>query len=195
MYSSGWWRYISYDESKGKAQIDRMLLRRVFGYARPHLAAVSIVLVTIVTISLLELLPPLLYRDLIDHVLPERNMTRLNWLALGLLAIPLTTGLISVVQRHFSARAGEGIIHDLRLQMYQHLQAMSLRFFTETKSGEIYSRLNNDVVGAQNAITGTIPNILTNTVTLVSTLTVMISIEWRLAVLAASWPLVDMTLT
>ncbi|MCB9151651.1 MAG: ABC transporter ATP-binding protein [Caldilineaceae bacterium] len=184
MHSSGWWRYISYDESKGKAQIDRELLWRVFGYARPHLFAVAIVLVTIVTNSLLELLPPLLYRELIDHVLPERNMTRLNWLALGLLAIPLATGLISVVNRYYSSRAGEGIIHDLRQQMYGHLQAMSLRFFTETKSGEIYSRLNNDVVGAQNAITGTIPNILTNSVTLISTLAVMISIEWRLAVLA-----------
>ncbi|MCB0089531.1 MAG: hypothetical protein KDE54_16610, partial [Caldilineaceae bacterium] len=97
MHSSGWWRYISYDESKGKAQIDRELLWRVFGYARPHLFAVAIVLVTIVANSLLELLPPLLYRELIDHVLPERNMTRLNWLALGLLAIPLATGLISVV--------------------------------------------------------------------------------------------------
>ena len=184
MHSSGWWRYISYDESKGKAQIDRELLWRVFGYARPHLFAVAIVLVTIVANSLLELLPPLLYRELIDHVLPERNMTRLNWLALGLLAIPLATGLISVVNRHYSSRAGEGIIHDLRQQMYSHLQAMSLRFFTETKSGEIYSRLNNDVVGAQSAITGTIPNILTNSVTLISTLAVMISIEWRLAVLA-----------
>lgn len=186
MHSSGWWRYISYDESKGKAQVDRALLRRVFQYARPHLAAVSIVLVTIVANSLLDLLPPLLYRELIDHVLPERNMARLNWLALGLLAIPLITGLISVVQRYFSARAGEGIIHDLRQQMYQHLQAMSLRFFTETKAGEIYSRLNNDVVGAQNAITGTIPNILTNTVTLISTLAVMITIEWRLALLAVA---------
>ncbi|MEZ4706464.1 MAG: ABC transporter ATP-binding protein [Caldilineaceae bacterium] len=184
MHSGGWWRYISYDESKGKAQIDRVLLWRVFGYARPHLLAVAIVLVTIVANSLLELLPPLLYRELIDHVLPERNMTRLNWLALGLLAVPLATGLISVVNRYYSSRAGEGIIHDLRQQMYGHLQAMSLRFFTETKAGEIYSRLNNDVVGAQNAITGTIPNILTNSVTLISTLAVMISIEWRLAVLA-----------
>ena len=86
------------------------------------------------------------------------------------IAIPVATGLIDVVQRYYSARAGEGIIFDLRQQMYGHLQRMSLRFFTHTKSGEIVSRFNSDVVGAQNAVTGTIPNIVTNVVTLVSTL-------------------------
>jgi ATP-binding cassette subfamily B protein len=79
---------------------------------------------------------------------------------------------------------GEGIIFDLRQQMYEHLQNMSLRFFTHTKSGEIVSRFNNDVVGAQNAVTGTLPNIVTNTITLITTLVVMISIEWRLALLS-----------
>jgi ATP-binding cassette subfamily B protein len=184
MHSSGWWRYISYDESKGHAHVDRYLLRRVFDYARPYIKSVSIVLATIVSISLLELIPPLLYRDLIDNVLPEKNLMRLNFVALGLLAIPVLTGLISILQRFHSARAGEGIIFDLRQQMYQHLQGMSLRFFTNTKAGEIMSRFNNDVVGAQNAITGTIPNIVTNTVTLVSTLLVMMTIEWRLTLLS-----------
>ncbi len=185
MYGGGgWWSFISFDESKGKARIDRALLRRVFAYARPHQRAVLIVLVTIVAISLLELIPPLLYRELIDNVLPNRNAARLNWLALGMLGVPVVNGLISVVQRYYSARAGEGIIFDLRQQMYDHLQQMSMRFFTATKSGEIISRFNNDVVGAQNAITGTIPNIVTNTVTLVSTLIVMVSMEWRLALLS-----------
>ncbi|MCB0071224.1 MAG: ABC transporter ATP-binding protein [Caldilineaceae bacterium] len=184
MHSGGWWRYIAYDESKGKAKIDRTLLRRVFAYARPHLFSVGVVLLSIVAVSLLELIPPLLYRDLIDNVLPDKNFRRLNLVALGMLAIPLLTGLINVVQRYFSARAVQGIIYDLRQEMYDHLQRMSIRFFTNTKAGEIISRFNNDVVGAQNAITGTIPNILTNTVTLVSTLAVMITIEWRLALLA-----------
>ncbi len=183
-HGTGWFRYISYDESKGKATVDRSLLRRVGGYARPHIGSVLVVLVTILSISLLELIPPLLYRDLIDNVLPNGDVRRLNLLALAMLAIPLMTGAISVVQRYFSAMAGEGIIFDLRQQMYDHLQRMSLRFFTDTKSGEIVSRFNNDVVGAQSAITGTVPNIITNTVTLVSTLVVMISIEWRLTLLS-----------
>ena len=184
MTGHGWWSYIAYDPSKGKPQLSRQLLRRVFAYAKPHLFSVAVVLVTIVAISLLELIPPLLYRDLIDNVLPNRNYSRLNWLALGMLGIPILSGVINVVQRFFSSRAGEGIIYDLRGQMYDHLQGMALRFFTHTKAGEIMSRFNNDVVGAQNAITGTIPSIVTNTVTLVSTLVVMVSIEWRLAALA-----------
>jgi ATP-binding cassette subfamily B protein len=185
MHGGGWWSYIAFDEKKNKdAHIDRVLLRRIFTYARPYLLAVGMVLVTIVGTSLLGLIPPLIYQNLIDEVLPNGDMGRLNLLALGLFAVPLLSGLLGVVQRHFSARAGEGIIYDLRRQMYAHLQHMSMRFFTNTRAGEIVSRFNSDVVGAQNAITGTIPDIVTNVVTLVSTLAVMIAIEWRLAILS-----------
>jgi len=164
--------------------LDRALLRRVFAYGRPYWRAVSMVLVTIIAVSLIELIPPLLYRDLIDNVLPGRDARRLNLLAAAMLGIPVLTGALHVVQRYFSARAGEGIIFDLRQEMYRHLQRMSLRFFTDTKSGEIVSRFNSDVVGAQSAITGTVPSIVTNVVTLISTLAVMITIEWRLALLS-----------
>src|SRR5690606_32821782 len=109
-----------------------------------------------------------------------------NLLAIGMLGIPLISGLIHVAQRYFSARAGEGIIYDLRQQMYVHLQRMSLRFFTHTKQGEIITRFNSDVVGAQNAITGTIPSLVTNVLTLTTTLVVMMTIEWRLGLLARS---------
>jgi ATP-binding cassette subfamily B protein len=185
MHGGGWWSYIAFDETKNKdARIDRQLLRRIFGYARPYLFAVSMVLVTIVAVSLLGLVPPLIYQHLIDTALPQRDIGLLNLLALGLFAVPLLNGLIGVVQRHYSARSGEGIIFDLRREMYGHLQNMSLRFFTNTRAGEIISRFNSDVVGAQNAITGTIPDIVTNVVTLVSTLVVMLTIEWRLALLS-----------
>ncbi|MCX6045058.1 MAG: ABC transporter ATP-binding protein [Chloroflexi bacterium] len=184
MFNHSWWGYIAYDSSKGKPQFTRQMARRIFAYGRPHWRSIGIVLITIVAISLLGLIPPLLYRDLIDNVLPNRNFSRLNWVALGMVGIPILSGFISIIQRYYSARAGEGLIFDLRQQMYEHLQQMSLRFFTHTKSGEIISRFNSDVVGAQNAVTGTIPNLVTNLVTLISTLVVMISIEWRLAVLA-----------
>lgn len=184
MHGGGWWSYIAHDPSKGKAQVNRALLRRVMAYAGPYVGQVVWVLLTIVAISLIELLPPLLYRDLIDNVLPNRNYTRLNWLALLLVGVPIVSGLIGVAQRYFSAQVGEGIIYDLRQEMYAHLQRMSMRFFTVTKAGEIISRFTNDVVGAQNAVTGTIPNIVTNLITLVSTLAVMISMEWRLTLLS-----------
>jgi len=185
MHSGNWWRYVTFEESdKQKAVFDRALLLRVFQYARPYLGAIAIVLVAITLTSLLGLLPPLIYRELIDVVLPNGDLRLLNLLALGLFAVPLFSGVLAVLQRHYSARAGEGIIYDLRNQMFDHLGRMSMRFFTNTKSGEIVSRFNNDVVGAQSAITGTIPEILTNIVTLVSTLAVMVSIEWRLALLS-----------
>ncbi len=185
-HGGGWWAYLSYDESKGKPQVDRALLGRVFGYARPYWRQAGFMLVAIIVSSLIQLIPPLLYRDLIDNVLPNRDVVRLNYLAIAMIAIPLIGGLIDVGQRYLSARVGEGVIFDLRQQMYDHLQHMSIRFFTHTKSGEIISRFNNDVIGAQNAITGTLPNILTNVITLVTTFAIMISIEWRLAVLSVA---------
>jgi ATP-binding cassette subfamily B protein len=184
VHGSGWWSYLSADESKGRPHVDRRLLGRVLAYARPYAGMVAILMATIIVTSLLDLVPPLLFRDLIDNVLPNADIRRLNLVALALFAIPLASGLIGVLGRYMSARAGEGIIFDLRQQMYEHLQRMAIRFFTQTKSGEIISRFNSDVVGAQNAITGTLPNIVTNVVTLVSTLVVMISIEWRLALLS-----------
>ena len=122
MVHGGWWSFLSADDSKPRPSLDRNLLRRVFDYAKPHWRSVTIVMVTIIAISLMDLIPPLLYRDLIDHVLPDRNIARLNWLAAAMLGIPILSGLVSVVQRHYSARAGEGIIYDLRQEMYAHLQ-------------------------------------------------------------------------
>ncbi len=173
-----------YDQSKGRPQVSRHLLGRVLGYARPYWRSLSLMLVAIGATALIGLVPPLLYRDLIDNVLPNRDFSRLSLLALGMISIPVVSGLIDVGRRYLSARVGEGIIFDLRQTMYDHLQHMSLRFFTHTKSGEIVSRFNNDVVGAQSAVTGTLPDIVTNGITLISTLAVMISIEWRLALLS-----------
>lgn len=185
MYTnSGWRSYLNYDESKGKPYFDRKLLLRVFSYARPYWFFSFIVLAAIVITALLELIPPLLYKELIDHVLPSQDLTRLHLLALGMVGIPILSGLTGVVQRYYSARMGESIIFDLRAAMYSHLQKMSIRFFTNTKSGEILSGFTNDVVGAQNAVTGTLPSILTSLITLVSTIGVMITIDWRLTLLS-----------
>jgi len=184
MHGGGWWSYLRYDETKGRPQVDRALLQRVLSYATPYWRQLLLMLALLAIISFVELVPPLLYRDLIDNVLPQRDFRRLNWLALAMIGIPLASGLLGVGQRYLSARIGEGIIFDLRQQMYAHLARMSLRFFTHTKAGEILSRFNNDVVGAQSAVTGTLPNILSSGITLISTLVVMVSIEWRLAVLS-----------
>jgi len=185
-HGGGWRSFMRYDESKGRPQLSRQLLGRVLDYARPYWRSLALMLAAMGITALIGLVPPLLYRDLIDNVLPNRDFARLNLLALGMIGIPVVSGLIGVAQRYLSARVGEGIICDLRQTMYDHLQRMSLRFFTHTRSGEIVSRFNNDVVGAQRAVTGTLPDIVINGITLASTLAVMITIEWRLALLSVA---------
>ncbi len=160
------------------------MLKRVAGYARPYGWPMALMLVTIVAVNLLSLVPPLLYRDLIDRTLPARDFHRLNLLAAGMIGIPLLSGLIGVCQRYLSARIGEGIIFDLRCALFEHLQRMSLRFFTNTRAGELMARLNNDVVGAQQAVTSTGVNVVSNVLALVMTLGVMLSLEWRLTLLS-----------
>ncbi len=144
------------------------------------------VLGTILVVSLLTLIPPLLMRELIDRAIPEKNIRLLTFLGLGMVAVPIVNTVVGTIQRWMSARAGEGIIFDLRRQLYRHLQGMSLRFFTSTRTGELVSRLNNDVVGAQNAITGTFITIASNIVTVTAILIIMVQTEWRLTLLAVA---------
>jgi ATP-binding cassette subfamily B protein len=134
----------------------------------------------------LSLLTPLIFRDLIDRTIPSGNINRLVLLALGLLMIPTLNGLIGVVQRNLNAEVGEGVIYDLRVALFSRLHRMSLRFFTNTKVGELMSRLNNDVVGAQNAISNTIVNIVTSLIQATALFFVMFSLEWRLTLIGVA---------
>ena len=144
----------------------------------------TIVLVTIVIISLLSLVPPLLIGDLIDNAIPAKNLGRVTLLGIGMVLVPLLNGGLGVLQRWASATIGEGIIFDLRCQLFAHLQRMSLGFFTATRTGELMSRLNNDVVGAQQAVTGTFVTLASNLVSVSATLVIMMFLEWRLTLLA-----------
>jgi len=186
MHGAGWWSYIRFDEEQDRPEVTWGLLRRALAYVRPYWWQAALMLGLMIISSLLSLIPPLLYRDLLDNALPQRSVRRLNLLALGMIGIPILTGLIGVAQRYFSAQVGEGIIYDLRRSLYGHLQRMGMRFFTNTKTGEMMSRLNNDVTGAQQAVTSTLVSILSNSVTLVSSLIVMISLEWRLTLLGVA---------
>ncbi len=185
-HGGGWWSYIRYDEEQDQPNVSMELMRRVGLYARPYWKKVVIILVTMVAISTLSLIPPLLIRDLLDNAIPNRDFSRLNLLALGMVSVPLINGLLGVAQRYASSQIGEGIIFDLRTELFAHLQRMSLRFYTNTQVGELMSRLNNDVVGAQRAITGTLVTILSNTFSLIATLIIMVSLEWRLTLLGVA---------
>jgi ATP-binding cassette subfamily B protein len=180
----GLWRLAHGGEEPDELKLSWALLRRVAAYAAPYRLRISLMLVTMLITTALGVLPPLLYRNLIDVALPQHDYGRLNLLALGMVGIPIVSGLVGVLQRYFTAGIGEGIICDLRRALYAHMQRMSLRFFTSTKTGELMSRLNNDVVGAQQAVTTTLTSILSNLLTLISTLAIMLALEWRLTLLA-----------
>ncbi len=184
----GWWAFArSGDE---KPRVTWALLRRVMGYARPYRLHIALMLALITLTTGLGLLTPLILRDLIDHTLPSGDVGRLNLLALALVLIPMLTGVIRVFQRKLNAAVGEGVIYDLRVALFAHLQRMGFRFFTHTKTGELMSRLNNDVIGAQRAISNTVVDIITNIITAVATLAVMFTLEWRLTAIGlAVFPL------
>ena len=180
----GWMPFLRYDEVQDRPEISRALIRRALAYGRPYAGRIAVMLLLILVTTLLGLAPPLLVRDLIDRALPDRDFQRLTVLALGMLAVPLVNGLLSLAQRYLGASVGEGIICDLRTELFDHLHRMSLRFFTHTKTGELLSRLNNDVIGAQRAVSGTLVDVFTNSITLVSALVIMLRLEWRLTLLA-----------
>ncbi len=182
MHGGHWFAMMRSEDTK-PPRVTWSLMKRVMGYAQPYTLQIVLLLVIILVTTGLGLLTPLIFRDLIDKTLPERNVPRLNLLALALVLIPVLSGIIRIWQRKLNATVGEGVIYDLRSALYARLQRMSLRFFTNTKTGELMSRLNNDVVGAQQAISNTIVDIITDVVQVAATLAVMLSLEWRLTVL------------
>jgi ATP-binding cassette subfamily B protein len=178
----GWHSLMSSPDEKPKVTLG--LLRRVLGYSKPYRWQLVGMLVLILCSTGLTLLTPLILRDLIDKTIPSGNLPRLVMLAIALLLIPATGGLLGVFQRRLNSMVGEGVIYDLRVALYARLQRMSLYFFTNTRLGELMSRLNNDVVGAQNAISNTIVSLITNIVQAAAVLVVMLTLEWRLTLIS-----------
>jgi ATP-binding cassette subfamily B protein len=182
-HGGGWWAFLSHDEQQARPIVTRDLLLRVWAFARPYTKYVLLLLVTILLTTAITLVSPLLMRSLIDDAIPNGDRRLLNFLAIGLIAVPVLNGLVGVWQRDLSAFVGESIIFDLRNAVYGHFQRMSLRFFTQSRTGELMSRLNNDVVGAQQAVSNTLISIISNIVQVVATLSIMIALEWRLTLL------------
>ena len=177
-HGGGWFRYLSADDQRPR--ITWVLIRRVFRYGRPYVGRIILVLVLILLSTAVGLISPMILREMIDHVLPEKDLNRLVWLGIALLSLPILGSAISIAQRRLNAQIGEGVIYNLRVALYAHMQRMSLRFFTHTRVGELMSRLNNDVIGAQNAINNTIVNIITNLIQVVVIVSVLFTLEWRL---------------
>jgi ATP-binding cassette, subfamily B, bacterial len=158
--------------------------RRVLAFFRPYRIQVSAVLGAIVITSLLGLVNPLLLKLLIDDVFTYHKYSRLNLYVGLMIAVPIVTGLIGVGQTYLNNVVGQRVMQDLRDALYDHLQRMPLRFFTETRTGEIQSRLANDVGGIQSVVTDTATSVFSNVTTVVSTVIAMLLIDWRLTALS-----------
>lgn len=179
-HSGEWWRFIYADGAEKRPSVTWDLLKRVAQYAKPYRVKLSMMLLMILVSTALSLVVPLALRELIDHAIPERDVAKLNLLAFILFFIPILNSSVLIFQRWMNSSVGEGLIYDLRRELYNHMQRMSLRFYVSNKTGELMSRLNNDVVGAQQAINNTFVALITNTVSVIGVLIVMLSLEWRL---------------
>lgn len=165
-------------------RLDREVLRRAWGFAVPYRAMITGFVAVIVVMALLQLVPPVLFGKIIDDGIGASNRGLVTTLSILVVAAAVTDAFLGLLERYLSARVGEGLIHDLRIALYDHVQRMPLSFFTHTQTGTLISRLNNDVIGAQRAVTGTLGLVVSNIVTVTSTIATMLIIDWRLTGLA-----------
>jgi ATP-binding cassette subfamily B protein len=159
-------------------------LRRIIGLFRPYRARLGSVGALIVVSAGLGVLSPFLLRDVLDVAIPKQEMGLLTLLVAGMVGIALVTGALGVWQTLLSNQVGQSVMHDLRTQVYRHLQRLSLAFFTRTRTGEVQSRIANDIGGIENVVTSTATSVLSNVTTVLATVIAMIFLDWRLAAFA-----------
>ncbi len=164
--------------------LERATLRRVGEFARPYATTIAIFLAAIIASAVVALVPPFVFRAIIDTAIPAGNRNQVWWLALLAVTAALVEAALAIVQRWGSAQIGEGLIYDLRVALFTKVQRMPIAFFTRTQTGSLISRLNNDVIGAQSAVTSTLGTAVSNSVVLVTTVAAMLTLEWRLTVLS-----------
>jgi len=160
------------------------LARRVWEYARPYRWMLLAYGAVIVGEALVLLAPPLLFRQILDDAIPRHDTAQLHLLAGLAVLAAVVNAVLSVGDRYWSARIGEGVIYDLRVAVFRHVQRMPIAFFTRTQTGALTSRLNSDVIGAQRALTGTVGTVASNVVTLVTVVAAMAYLDWRLTLLS-----------
>lgn len=168
---------------KGK-KLQRRSLARAWHFARPYRGTISLFLGAIVATAAIDLVPPFAFRTILNDAIPDEDRSLITVLALVVVAAAIAGAGLAIVQRWCSARIGEGLIYDLRVALFAKVQRMPIAFFTRTQTGALTSRLNNDVVGAQTAVTSTLGSVVSNVVVLVTSVGAMAILEWRLTLLA-----------
>mgnify|MGYP000745851046 FL=1 len=159
-------------------------VKRIASYAKPYKTYITVFLITVVIEACLIVTSPLLLRELIDKGVIPKNGALVTKLALAVAFIAIFDSLISIVGRWFSARIGEGLIYDLRSEVFEHVQKQSVAFFTRTQTGALISRINSDVIGAQQAFTATLSGVLSNSVSLVLVVGTMLILSWQITIVS-----------
>jgi ATP-binding cassette, subfamily B, bacterial len=168
-------------EMEADTQPNHAPVRRVAALFRPYRRRLAAVLGLIALSAGLGMVSPFLLRQVLDQAIPDRDGSLLTLLVLGMIGVSVATGVLGVAQTWLSNVVGQRVMHDLRSAVYRHLQRLSLAFFTRTRTGEVQSRIANDIGGVQNVVTSTATSIVSNVTTVVATLAAMVLLDWRLA--------------
>jgi ATP-binding cassette subfamily B protein len=164
--------------------VRRANLRRMTGLFRPYRLQLGFVLGLILVSSVLGIVSPFLLKRVLNDALPQHDLGLLSWLVGGMIAIAIVTQVLGVVQTWTSNLVGQQVLHDLRAAVYEHLQRLSLAFFTRTRTGEVQSRIGNDIGGVESVVTSTATSIVQNVTTVIASIVAMILLDWRLALVA-----------
>ena len=177
------WRNLRTDRSVARQKLARETVQRVIGFAKPHRKLIGFFVALVVVDASLVVVTPLLIKRIVDDGVLQGDSDLVTVLALGIAGVAILNAGLALVQGYFSARIGEGLIYDLRTQVFAHVQRMSLAFFTRTQTGALVSRLNNDVIGAQRAFTTTLSSTVSNSISAVVVGIAMLALSWRVTLL------------
>lgn len=181
---AGWMalRTLSSDQSVKSAKLKPGTLKRIFAYAIPYKSTFVLFLFCLVADAFLTIATPLLLRELIDNGVIPKNRAVVTTMAIAVAVLAILTAAVNIVVRWISAKIGEGLIYDLRSQVFRHVQEQSIAFFTRTQTGALISRINSDVIGAQRAFTSTFSGIISNVLTLILVVGTMLALSWQITV-------------
>jgi ATP-binding cassette subfamily B protein len=180
-----WMQYRSLTRDSGvKHRLTPGTTRRIIGFARPYRRWIFAFLVTVVLDALTVVVTPLLFKVIIDDGVQQGDTAVVIWTSVAVALVALFDTAVNLVGRLYSARIGEGLIYDLRTRVFDHVQSMPVAFFTRTQTGSLVSRLNSDVVGAQQAFTSTLSSVVSNVISLVLVLVTMLLLSWQITVVA-----------
>ncbi|GAA0939290.1 ABC transporter ATP-binding protein [Virgisporangium aurantiacum] len=167
-----------------KAQAREVSLRRIGRLFTPHRRQLTVVVAMIVASSIISMASPFLLREVIDVALPTLDTTLLVWLVLGMVGVAPATSALGVVQTFISTTVGQQVMHRLRTDVFRHLHRQSIAFFTRTRTGEVQSRITNDIGGMQSVVTNTATAVASNLTTVVATIVAMLALSWQLSLVS-----------